>query len=124
VNRTLRTLIVYGMSIILVAILFSWWFDQVAGPEEIPISEFVQNIEDGKYDEVVLLARSLRAQGRDVGSTADEGTFDQVASYVEGFETELTNTIIDNGVALQVDEEPASFWELLIGWQVPTRSRE
>ncbi len=115
-NRTLRTLIVYGMSIILVAILFSWWFDQVAGPEEIPISEFVQNIEDGKYDEVVLLARSLRAQGRDVGSTADEGTFDQVASYVEGFETELTNTIIDNGVALQVDEEPASFWELLIGF--------
>ena len=63
-NRTLRTLIVYGMSIILVAILFSWWFDQVAGPEEIPISQFVENIEDGEYEEVVLLAlRHLDADG-------------------------------------------------------------
>jgi cell division protease FtsH len=38
------------MSIILVAILFSWWFDQVSGPEEIAISDFVENIEDGKYE--------------------------------------------------------------------------
>jgi hypothetical protein len=43
-NRTLRTLIVYGMSIILVSILFSRRFHQFAGPEEIPITEFVQNI--------------------------------------------------------------------------------
>jgi cell division protease FtsH len=116
VNRTLRTLIVYGMSIILVAILFSWWFDQVAGPEEITISQFVQNVEEGKYSEVVLLARSHRAQGRDVGNTAEDGTFDEVASYVEGFETDLTNTLEDTGTNWDVDEEPAGFWELLIGF--------
>ncbi len=115
-NRTLRTLIVYGMSIILVAILFSWWFDQVAGPEEITISQFVQNIEDGNYEEVVLLARSRRAQGREVGSQAEEGGFDQVASYVEGFETELTNTLERTGTSWDVDEEPAGFWELLISF--------
>ncbi|HEU4895514.1 MAG TPA: ATP-dependent metallopeptidase FtsH/Yme1/Tma family protein, partial [Acidimicrobiia bacterium] len=115
-NRTLRTLIVYGMSIILVAILFSWWFDQVAGPEEIPISQFVQNIEDGEYEEVVLLARSRRAQAREVGTTAEEGTFDHVASYVEGFEEQLTNIVIANDVQLEVNEEPAGFWEILIGF--------
>ncbi len=115
-NRTLRTLIVYGMSIILVAILFSWWFDQVAGPEEIPISQFVENVENGEYEEVVLLARSLRAQARQVDSSAEEGTFDQVASYVQGFEEQLTTIIIANDVSLQVNEEPAGFWEILIGF--------
>jgi len=116
VNRTLRTLIVYGMSIILVAILFSWWFDQVAGPEEIRISNFIENIEDGEYEEVVLLARSKRAQGRLVDSDAEEGTFDEVASYVEGFEEQLTGTLRDSGTQWSTDEEPAGFWELLIGF--------
>jgi cell division protease FtsH len=104
------------MSIILVAILFSWWFDQVAGPEEIPISEFVQNIEDGEYDEVVLLARSRRAQGRIEESQAQEGAFDHVASYVEGFEPELTATLENTETSWDVDEEPAGFWELLISF--------
>ena len=115
-NRTLRTLIVYGMSIILVAILFSWWFDQVAGPEEIRISNFIENIEDGEYEEVVLLARSKRAQGRLVDSDAEEGTFDEVASYVEGFEEQLTTTLRTTGTQWSTDDEPASFWELLIGF--------
>ncbi|HEY7824893.1 MAG TPA: ATP-dependent metallopeptidase FtsH/Yme1/Tma family protein, partial [Acidimicrobiia bacterium] len=104
------------MSIILVAILFSWWFDQVAGPEEISISQFVENVEEGEYEEVVLLARSKRAQGREVGSDTEEGAFDQVASYVEGYETELTNTLNRTGTTWDVDEEPAGFFELLIGF--------
>jgi cell division protease FtsH len=116
VNRTLRTLIVYGMSIILVAILFSWWFDQVAGPEEIPISQFVQNVESGEYEEVVLQARSRRAQGRTVGSSAEDGSFDEVASYVEGFEAELTATMERSGTKWSTDEEPAGFFELLISF--------
>jgi len=116
VNRTLRTLIVYGMSIILVAILFSWWFDQVAGPEEVPISQFVQNVEDGEYEQVVLLARSRRAQARTIGSDAEPGAFDQVASYVEGFEAELTAKLETSGTEWSTDEEPAGFWELLISF--------
>ena len=115
-NRTLRTLIVYGMSIILVAILFSWWFDQVAGPEEITISQFVENAEDGQYDEVVLLKRSQRAQGRLVGSELEEGNFDQVANYVEGFETTLTELLTASDVDWATDNEPAGFWEIFISF--------
>ena len=115
-NRTLRTLIVYGMSIILVAILFSWWFDQVAGPEQIPISEFVENVENGEYGEVVLLARSMQAQGREVGSDAEDGVFDHVASYVEGFETQLTDTLDASGTEWDVDAEPAGFLELFLNF--------
>jgi cell division protease FtsH len=116
VNRTLRTLIVYGMSIILVAILFSWWFDQVAGPEDVPISQFVENIEGGEYEEVVLLARSRKAQGRLASSETEQGAFDHVASYVEHFEGELTSTLEASRTAWEVDEEPAGFWEVIIGF--------
>jgi len=115
-NRTLRTLIVYGMSIILVAIMFSWWFDQVAGPEEIPISQFVENIEEGDYGEVVLGKNTLQARGRLVGTTAENGTFDHVANYVEGFEPELTDALNRRGIPWSADPEPPTFWALLISF--------
>ena len=115
-NRTLRTLVIYGMSIILVAILFSWWFDQVSGPEEIAISDFVENIEDGKYTEVVLLGRSRQAEGRLTDSAAEEDAFDHIANYVEGFEIQLTATIEESGTSWSTDPEPPGFWELLISF--------
>lgn len=112
----MRTLIVYGLSIILVAILFSWWFEQVSGPEEIPISDFVVNIDDDKYSEVVLGSNSRSAQGRFVDSTLDEGMFDQVANYVEGFESELTAKLEGSGISWSTDPEPPSFWALLVNF--------
>jgi cell division protease FtsH len=116
VNRTLRTLVIYGMSIILVAILFSWWFEQVSGPEEIPISEFIENIEDEGYTDIVLLGRSHQAQGRLIGNTSEEATYDHIASYVEGFEIQLTTTIEESGIPWSTDPEPPGFWELLISF--------
>ena len=115
-NRTLRTLIVYGMSIILVAILFSWWFEQVSGPEEINISQFVINVENGDYEIVVLGENTKTANGRNNRSTLDEGLFDEVATYVEGFETELTAILERSGTAWDTDPEPPGFWALLIGF--------
>lgn len=115
-NRTLRTLIVYGMSIILVAILFSWWFEQVSGPEEINISQFVTNVEAGDYAIVVLGENSKTASGRFIESDLDTGLFDEVATYVDGFETELTAILERTGTAWDTDPEPPGFWALLIGF--------
>ncbi len=115
-NKTLRTLVIYGMSIILVAILFSWWFDQVSGPEEIPISQFVENVEDGTYGEITLLGRSRQAGGRTTDSVAEEGAFDHIANYPEGFEEQLTATIEESGTPWSTDPEPPGFWEVLISF--------
>jgi cell division protease FtsH len=115
-NRTVRTLIVYGMAIIVVAILGQWWMAQVTGPEEISISEFVSNIENGSYEEVVLGKNTQQARARFVDSELAEGGYDQVANYVEGFEPQLTELLDRNGVPWSADPEPPGFWAVLISF--------
>jgi len=86
VNRTLRTLVVYGLSIILLAVLAQWWFDQVQGPEEVTLSEFMEKVEGGTFSEVQILARSNQVQGRIEPGTDAADAWDFVASYPEGYE--------------------------------------
>jgi len=116
VNRTLRTLVVYGLSIILLAVLAQWWFDQVSGPEEVSLSEFVASVEAGDFAEVQILARSNQVQGRTEVGTGPDSVWEFVASYPEGYEGDLTTLIQESGVAYSADPEPPSFWELLISF--------
>lgn len=115
-NKTLRTLLIYGMSIILVAILFSWWYGEVSGPEEIAYSEFVEKVDDGDYAQVVLQRRSLKAQGRLQGSEGAEGVFDHVAYYAEGFETQLEAALEKSNTPVFIDDEPAGIFEMLFSF--------
>ena len=115
-NRTLRTLVVYGLSIILLAVLAQWWFDQVSGPEEVTLSEFMESVEAGEFAEVQILARSNQVQGRTDPQPASEEIWDVVASYPEGSEGQLTELILASGVAVSSDPEPPGFWELLISF--------
>jgi len=116
VNRTLRTLVVYGLSIILLAVLAQWWFDQVSGPEEVDLSEFMQSVEVGDFAEVQILARSNQVQGRSEPGSATDEVWDVVASYPEGSEGQLTELILASGVDVSSDPEPPGFWELLISF--------
>jgi cell division protease FtsH len=117
VNRTLRTLVVYGLSIIMLAILAQWWFDQVQGPEPIQLSEFMDNVEAGKYEAVEMLARSNELQGRLTGSTLPDEAWDQTASYPEGSEGDLTVTLLsESGIRFSTDAQPPGFWEVLVSF--------
>ncbi len=115
-NRTLRTLVVYGLSIILLAVLAQWWFDQVSGPEEVTLSQFMEKVEAGTFNEVQILARSNQVQGRLEPATDTQDTWDFVASYPEGYEGDLTTQIQESGVDYSSDPEPPGFWELLISF--------
>jgi cell division protease FtsH len=104
------------MSVIMVIIVASWYFDQVTGPEDVAISDFVVNVQEGLYEEVVLGANSHQARGRLVGSEAAAGVFDHVSSYPEGFEAELATLLNSSGVLWTTDPEPPGFWSILIGF--------
>ncbi|CAN5839835.1 ATP-dependent zinc metalloprotease FtsH [soil metagenome] len=116
-NRTLRTLLIYGVSIIMLALVAQWWFDTVAGPEEVTLSEFVSTMEDGGFAEVQFLERSNEIQGR--METSEEGSerpWDQIAPYPDGFEGELTATAIATGTPVSVDSQPPGFFDYLISF--------
>ncbi|MEX2135200.1 MAG: ATP-dependent zinc metalloprotease FtsH, partial [Acidimicrobiia bacterium] len=117
-NRTLRTLLIYGVSIIMLAVVAQWWFDTVAGPEEVSLSEFVTTMERRGFEEVQFLERSNEIQGRVEGTTSDapEGAWDQIAPYPDGFEGELTATAIATGTPVSVDSQPPGFFDYLISF--------
>ncbi len=115
-NRTLRTLVVYGLSIIMLAILAQWWFDQVQGPQPVELSVFMDNVEEGKYSDVEMLARSNELQGRLEGSELDEEAWDEVTSYPEGSEGDLVTLLRDSGTKFSTDAQPPGFWEVLISF--------
>lgn len=115
-NRTLRTLVIYGVSIIMLAIFAQWWFDQVAGPEEVDLSVFVATMEEGGFDTVQILERSNQIQGRVENSEAPEGIWEQFASYSEGYEGTLTETAIASGIPVSTDAQPPGFFDYLISF--------
>jgi cell division protease FtsH len=116
VNRTLRTLLIYGVSIIMLAIVAQWWFDQVAGPEEVQLSVFVTSMEDGKFEAVQILERSNQVQGRINGTDIAEGTWNQFASYPDGYEGTLTELAIASGTPVSSDAQPPGFFDYLISF--------
>ena len=115
-NRTLRTLIVYGVSIILLAIMATMIFDQSTSPEPIQLSEFISNVEAGEYTSVQILERSNEVQGSSDANALENETWEEVASYPDGYEGELTAIINESGTAFTVDSQPLTFWELLVSF--------
>ncbi len=89
-NRTVRTLLVYGLAILLLAVMAQWWFDQFTGPEEVPLSEFITRVEEGDFEAVEILARSNQVNGRVTDSDLPPEAWDLIAAYPDGFEGDLT----------------------------------
>jgi cell division protease FtsH len=115
-NRTFRTLLVYGLVFVVLAVLAQQWFNQMSAPDELSLSEFVTQLNEGRVDEAVILTRSDRVQGRYVDSPAEENRYDFVVQYPEGFEEGITNLLLDAGIDVGNDVEPPSFFEILIGF--------
>ncbi len=115
-NRTVRTLLLYGMFIILVVYIAQWWLHQVTGPEEIQASQFISNIHEGLYDEVVLGKNTLQARGRLAIDGAPEGEFDHIANYTEGSEPTIIEALESNNISWSADPEPPGFWTVFLSF--------
>ncbi|MEX1038669.1 MAG: ATP-dependent zinc metalloprotease FtsH [Acidimicrobiia bacterium] len=100
----------------MLALVAQWWFDTVAGPEEVGLSDFVETMEDGRFEAVQILERSNEIQGRIQDSEAPEGAWNQFATYPDGFEGELTATAIETGTPVSSDSQPPGFFDYLISF--------
>jgi cell division protease FtsH len=116
VNRTVRTLLVYGLAIVLLAVMAQWWFDQFTGPEEVGLSEFITQVENDDFQLVEILARSNQVLGREHGSNLPEEGFDVTASYPDGYEGELTELLRAEGTPFDTDPQPPGLMEMFISF--------
>ena len=115
-SRTLRTLVIYGLSIMLMVILYQQFFDPVDTPEEVPLSQFLDSVNTGEYEAVEILARSNEIQGSFDASSAEDDVWDQISAYPDRFEGDLTAIVEESGILFDSDPQPPGFWEILIGF--------
>jgi ATP-dependent Zn protease len=57
-NKTVRTILVYGVVVVLMVVVAQTWFESGDQPKEITASEFVQQVENGEVEEVTIFTRS------------------------------------------------------------------
>jgi cell division protease FtsH len=114
VNRTFRTLLIYGVVFVLLAIAAQRWFDQVTAPAEITLSEFSTQLEEGTIAEATIFERSNRVQGRFVDSEVQAPAFDFTVRYPAELEDELAMDMIAAGIDVGNDAEPPGFVEILV----------
>jgi cell division protease FtsH len=114
VNRTFRTLLIYGVVFVLLAVAAQQWFDSVSAPEEMPLDEFVAALDEGTVSRVVLYTRSNRLEGRLVESPSEEGAADFLVRYPDGYEERITDRIVEAAIEVEIDAEPPGFWEILV----------
>jgi cell division protease FtsH len=114
VNRTLRTLAIYAVAILALALLAQRWFDQWGQPEEITLTRFLDEVNRGDIAVVEILSRTNQVQGRFADSQLTDG-YDVIADYTDVWEGELTNLLRQQDVFFKVNNQPDGLWAILIG---------
>ncbi len=111
-NRTLRTILVYGVVVVLMVVVAQTWFETGDKPVEITTSEFIQDVEAGRIKEVTMFTRSDVVTGYYVDD--EEGTSPGFTfSYPPEYEGTLTEVLVANDVPM-FPESDTSVWEVVI----------
>ena len=114
-NRTFRTLLIYGLVFIAVAFIAQRWVDSTTEPEEIQLNEFLDSVAEGRVETATVFATSDRVEGRYELSESIEGANDFLVRYPAEFEGEITDALIEAGVEFDTDPEPPGFLDILFG---------
>ena len=112
-NRTFRTLLIYGLVFVAVAFVAQRWVDQASQPEEIALNTFLTRVADGEVDSATVYATSDRVEGRFEGSTAPDTVSDFLVRYPAEFEGQVTDALVQAGVDFETDPEPPGLFEIL-----------
>jgi cell division protease FtsH len=112
-NRTVRTLLIYGFAIMAVALIAQAWFNQWSAPREVALTEFLSMVDEGRVAQAEILARSNQVEARLTGSPA--GGYDVIADYPDGWEGELTETLRTEDIPFTTDNQPDGFWAIILG---------
>ncbi|HEY7563491.1 MAG TPA: ATP-dependent zinc metalloprotease FtsH [Acidimicrobiia bacterium] len=114
-NRTLRTLAIYAVAILALALLAQQWFDRWGQPTEVTLTRFLDQVYRGEIANVEILSRTNQVQGRLEDSALPANRWDVIAEYTDAWEGELTDLLRQESVYFQVNNQPDGLWAILIG---------
>ncbi|MFQ5966870.1 MAG: ATP-dependent zinc metalloprotease FtsH [Acidimicrobiia bacterium] len=111
-NRTLRTILIYGALVLVAVFVAQNWVERATAPEEVTVTQFQSDLDAGRVANVVILRESQAVQWETRGQ--EDGDPDFTAAYNDGYEEILTKSLIDQGIEYQVDAEPPSVFAILL----------
>jgi cell division protease FtsH len=104
VRRSPRTLAIAGGVAVLVGLLAFWGWGGGDDRQELSLTAFEAALAEGRVVEAELKDRSDT-----VSATLDDGT-EVRASFPDDYTERLTTQLLDQGVVVDVDNEPPSVW--------------
>ena len=113
-TRTFRSILIYGLIVLVMLVLLQQWMGGINEPEEISYSEFWDRLEAGEVATALLLTKSNIVTGEFVDEVDDEP--DYRIDYPPEEEDELSARLRDQGVDTTTDGEPAGIWEILLSF--------
>jgi cell division protease FtsH len=111
-NRTFRSILIYGLIAMVLLVLLQQYLGAGVEPQQISYSQFWDDITAGKIATATLKQKSHVVVG--TFTSAINGATDFRVDYLQEDEDELSAALRGAGVDVQVDPEPASFWEILL----------
>lgn len=117
-NRTTRTILVYGLVVMLLVLMGQRFLEQATEPEEVGLTLFEQAVADGAIAEVTILERSNAVEGTVVEGVEAPAGFPETfrALYPAEYEGTLVEMLLAEGIHVTTDPEPPTFWEFFIGF--------
>ncbi len=112
-NRTLRTLLIYGLVFVVVAFTAQQFVGAANAPEEVDLTEFLDQVANGEIESATVYGTSDRVEGIYEGSETTAPAADFVVRYPAEYEGTVTEALLDAGVAIETDPEPPGLWEIL-----------
>ena len=117
-KKTARTIIIYGLAIVMLVLMGQRFFGSSVEYEETDLTVFEQAVRGGLVAEVTLLERSHAVEGslKD-GEIAPTGITSRFrVLYPAEYGDELTRLLLDNGVEVTTDAEPPTFWDFFLSF--------
>ena len=107
-SRTVRTVLIYLVIIVLAITVVNTFFASANAPEELTLDDLESRIRDGQVVSVVIKQKSNVVVGELVENALPSGGTSFKTPYPDGYEEELTRLLLANASDVQTDPENPS----------------
>jgi cell division protease FtsH len=121
VNRTVRTILVYALILVVVVFGLQSVFQTTSAPDEISLDSFMSSLEAGEFEAVRIRSEADVVEGFETApqdpAELQEGVgADVQATYPDGYEEILTSAALDAQVEVVNVQEATSAWTIVLGF--------